>query len=119
MTTRRPSHPLPDLAVAKVKRFCDHKVPAHVRDQLVWEVETRGRAMTIYERRPPWHPDDEDKSWTKREIAKFRYDSEQFTWTLYWADRNGKWLKVPDASPAGDVDPLLRIVDENRTGAFD
>lgn len=48
MTTRRPSHPLPDLALAKVKRFCDHKIPAHVRDQLVWEVETRGRAITIY-----------------------------------------------------------------------
>jgi hypothetical protein len=60
MTTAR-VHQLPDLAVAKVKRFCDQKIPARVRDQLVWEVETRGRAITIYERRPPWHPDDENK----------------------------------------------------------
>lgn len=90
-----------------------------MRDQLVWEVETRGRAITIDERRPPWRPDDKDKSWTKREIAQFRYDFEQFTWTLYWADRNGTWLNVSDVSPAGDVDPLLGIVDENRTGAFD
>ena len=29
------------------------------------------------------------------------------------------WLKFPDAPHAGDVDPLLSIVDENRTGAFD
>ena len=50
MTTRRPSDPLPNLAVTKIERFCDHKIPAHVRDQLVWEVETRGRAITIYER---------------------------------------------------------------------
>jgi len=85
MTTPR-AHPLPDLAIAKVKRFCDQKIPVHVRDQLVWEVDTRGRAIAIYERRPPWHPDDENKEWTKREIAQFRYDPELFTWTLYWGE---------------------------------
>ena len=110
---------LPDLAIAKVKRSCDRKIPAHVRDQLVWEVETRGRAISIYERRPPWHPEDTNPVWTKREIAQFRYDPELLTWTLYWANRNGKWRKVPDAPPAGDVEPLLLVVEENRTGAFD
>lgn len=57
--------------------------------------------------------------WTKREIARFTYDPDMMTWTLYWANRNGKWLKVPDLPPAGDVESLLRIVQENRTGAFE
>lgn len=109
---------LPELAIAKVKRFCDQKIPAHVRNQLVWVVETRGRAIMIYEKRPPWRAD-YGPEWTKREIAQFRYDPEFKTWTLYWANRNGKWLKVPDAPPAGDVEPLLSIVQENRTGAFE
>jgi DUF3024 family protein len=109
---------LSELSIAKVKRFCDEKIPEHVRDQLVWKVETRGRSIMIYEHRPPWR-EDYGPEWTKREIAQFRYDLETMTWSLYWANRNGRWLKVPDAQPAGDVDPLLRIVDENRTGAFD
>jgi hypothetical protein len=109
---------LSELSVAKVKRFCDQKIPERVRDQLVWKVETRGRSITIFEHPPPWR-EDFGPEWSKRSIAQFRYDPEMMTWSLWWSDRNGKWLKVPDAPPAGDVDPLLRIVDENRTGAFD
>ncbi|MGH2728586.1 MAG: DUF3024 domain-containing protein [Actinomycetota bacterium] len=52
-------------------------------------------------------------------IAQFRYDPRSMTWSLWWSDRNGKWLRVLDAPSAGDVDPLLRIVAENHTGAFE
>ncbi len=48
---------LSELSVAKVKRFCDQKIPERVRDQLVWKVETRGRSITIFEHRPPWRED--------------------------------------------------------------
>lgn len=106
-----------DLNVAKVERFCDRKVPDHVRDQLRWEVETRGRSITIYERRVPWRGAP-DEPWTKREMAQFRCDAVGM-WTLYWANRNGRWLRVSDAPPTADIAELLRIVDENRTGAFD
>ncbi|MFA5890254.1 MAG: DUF3024 domain-containing protein [Actinomycetota bacterium] len=116
MATKRSA--LPDLAVAKVKRFCDQKIPEHVRDQLVWVVETRGRSIMIYENRPPWR-EDFGPEWSKREIARFLYDPDTMTWTLYWANRHGRWLKVPDAPPADDVEPLLRIVQEDRTGAFE
>ena len=68
--------------------------------------------------RPPWRQDYGPER-TKRGIAQFRYDAATMTSSLWWSDRNGKWLRVPDATPAGDVDRLLRIVDENRTGAFE
>lgn len=60
-----------DINVAKVQRFCDQKIPPHVRDQLLW------------------------------------------------ANRNGRWLKVPDAPATPHIDDLLRVVEENRSGAFD
>ena len=107
-------------SVASPVRFCERKIPARVRDQLVWEVATRGRSITIYERRPPWPgAADPGGPWTKREIAQFRLDETDQTWSLYWADRNGRWLLVPDAAPAPDINDLLRVVDENRSGAFD
>ncbi len=64
-----------DINVTKVERFCDAKIPGHVRTQLVWEVEARGRSITIYECRPPWPGSpDPNGPWTKREIAQFRSD---------------------------------------------
>lgn len=109
-----------DINVAKVQRFCDRSIPSHVRDQLVWEVATRGRSITIYERRPPWPgAPDPDGPWTKREIAQFRYDEASRRWTLYWADRNSRWHRVPDVPAAVDIDNLIRVVDENRSGIFD
>ncbi len=104
---------LPELAVAKVRGFCAARSRRTFATSFAGEVETRGRAIMIYEHRPPWRPDYEPE-WTKREIAQFRYDPETLTWSLYWADRNGRWLKGPDAPSAGDVEPLLRV--GKRTG---
>ncbi len=110
--------PLPDLAVAKVKRYCEKRIPPHLRNELRLEVETRGRSITIFEHRPPWRPDF-GPDWSKREIAQIRYDPETLTFTLYWADRNGRWLEYPEIGPTGDVDLLLREIEDNRSGAFD
>jgi hypothetical protein len=41
-----------DLAVAKVRRFCDQRVPAEAWDQVCLEVTTRATSITIVERRP-------------------------------------------------------------------
>ena len=43
-----------DLAVAKVRRFCDQRVPAAARDEVCLEVTTRAASITIVERRPLW-----------------------------------------------------------------
>lgn len=109
-----------DLSVAKVRRYCEGKIPPGLRDQVRWEVATRGRSITIYERRPPWPgAPDPDGPWTKREIAQFRRDAGSTRWTLYWANRNGRWLPVPDVASTPDIDDLVGVVDENRAGAFD
>src|SRR4029453_16530305 len=46
-----------DLAVAKVRRFCDQRVPAEARHQVCLEVTTRAATITILERRPLWEGD--------------------------------------------------------------
>jgi hypothetical protein len=71
-----------DLAVAKVRRFCDQRVPAEARNEVCLEVTTRGATITIVERRPLWQGG--PGAWTRMPIAQLRYDTAAGTWTLYW-----------------------------------
>jgi hypothetical protein len=43
-----------DPAVARVRRFCDQRVPAETRDQVRLEVTTWASTITIVEYRPLW-----------------------------------------------------------------
>lgn len=49
--------PVPETAVAKVKRFCEQRVPAAALHQVRLEVEVDNTAITIVERRAPWRPE--------------------------------------------------------------
>lgn len=108
---------LSELAVAKVRRFCESRIPPHVRDKIHLEVQTRGKAITIFERRPPWR-EDFGPEWSKLKIAQFRWDPNDRTWTIWWADRNGRWLRHPDADPTPDIGELVEFLDGGRSGAF-
>jgi hypothetical protein len=48
---------LPELDVARARRWCEQRVPAHVRDQIKVECDVTPRHLTIVECRPPWHED--------------------------------------------------------------
>ncbi len=109
---------LPDLAIAAVKRYCEERVTPALRSELRLEVQTRGRSITIFERRPPWRPDF-GPDWSTRPFAQLRYDPQGLTFTLYWADRNGRWLAYPGIGATRSVDRLLREIEQNRLGAFD
>jgi hypothetical protein len=73
-----------DLAVAKVRRFCDQRVPTEARHQVCLEVTTRAATITIVERRPLWEGG--PGAWTRLPIAQLRHDTAAGSWTLYWAD---------------------------------
>ena len=47
-----------------------------------------------------------------------RYDATTRRWTIYWADRNGRWLRYPPARPARSVEKLLEIIENDSSGAF-
>ncbi len=104
-------------AEAKVAAFCERRVPAHVRDKVRLEHTVRGNAITVIERRPPWR-EDFVPEWSSMKIAQLRYDATSRTWTLWWADRNGRWDRCWDVGETSDIDELLAEIDEDPTGIF-
>lgn len=77
----------------------------------------RGNSVTILERRAPWR-EDFGPEWSKGKVAQLRYDAESKLWSLWWADRNGRWLSYRDFTPSPDLKDALKQLDEDRTGAF-
>jgi hypothetical protein len=108
---------LPDLDLAKITRFCERRVPARVRDQVRLEVEVRGRAVTIVERRVPWRPE-LGPDWTRLSVARLRYIRSEGGWVLYWADRNERWHRYTRSVPSPHVDPLLAEIEADPTAIF-
>jgi hypothetical protein len=49
-------------------------------------------------------------------VAQLRYD--HGSWTLYWADRNGRWRPYSDLDPWPRLDDLLAEIDRDPAGAF-
>lgn len=50
--------------------------------------------------------------------AQFRFDPDQLQWTLFWADRNGRWHPYDDVMPTPDRADLLAEVNADPTGIF-
>ncbi len=92
-------------------------MPALARDQVGLEFSARGNAITIVERRPPWHPG-LGPDWSSLKIAQLRYDPAASTWSLYCCDRNERWFQYFDIEPSRDVRPLLAEIDADPTGIF-
>lgn len=106
---------LPDLDVEKIRRFCRARVPAAVADKVRVDATTRGKTVSIHERRPPW--DGSPGEWTSTPIAQLRYEGEGL-WTLYFSDRNGKWVRFPEREPFQPVDVLVNELEEDSTCLF-
>src|SRR4051812_32245782 len=79
---------LPDLDVARVRRWCAGRVPEHARDHLRFECDLAPRHLTIVERRPPWHRD-LGAEWGSSAIARLRFTATDKCWTCTGATGNG------------------------------
>ncbi len=114
---------LPELvrrtAEKKVAEFCKRRIPPHVRDEIRLEFGFRGNSVTIFECRPPWEGLPEQVvEWSRMKIVQLRYDPSTREWTLFWADRNGRWLRYWDLDPDPDLDRLIREIDDDPMCAF-
>ena len=108
--------PLTKQAIdARLNRYCEERVPEHVRDQIRLLFKVRGLSVTLFESRPLWN---DPTQWVDGKIAQFRYDLETGTWTLYCADRNGRWHRYDPQVPSKDFDDLLQEVERDPTGIF-
>jgi hypothetical protein len=109
--------PPPELAVARVQRWCRQRVPEHALSQVRVECESSGRDVTIVECRAPWSPDI-GPEWTRFPVARLRYLTSRGVWRLYWRDRDGGWHEYPGLPFARDVGQLLEEVDRDPTALF-
>jgi Protein of unknown function (DUF3024) len=98
-----------------VGRYCEERVPSHLRDKLRIEYEIRGNSVTIVERRPPWSPE-LPPEWSRLGVAQLRF--EEAKWVLYWSDRNGKWHLYDLFDPKPDLSAALAEVDDDPTAIF-
>jgi len=111
--------PIPELTRRRAERLLqqliDRRVPPRVRNEIRMSVETRGNSVTLFEDRPVWRMPGQ---WTHGKIAQFRYDPTSDRWTLYWSDRNGRWLRNPTTRPTTNIAALIQEVDKDPAGAF-
>jgi DUF3024 family protein len=105
----------PETDLAKIRKYCQTRVPARLRDQVRIEASVRGGSVTIVECRPPWQSNLTE--WSKVRVAQLRYSASTHEWNLYWADRNGRWHRYDDFPP-GRVDQVLREIESDPTGIF-
>jgi Protein of unknown function (DUF3024) len=106
---------LPEFDVEKVKRWCEDRVPARVRDKVRIEMTTKGKTISIYERRPHWQG--KPVEWSKTRIAQIRYEGDG-TWTLYFGDRHDKWTLYFDLDPHQPIDVIINELEEDHTCVF-
>jgi len=106
---------IPDIALAKIRRFCEHRTPPEFRNQMRLEATSRGNSVTVSDHRPFWDTSDE---WVSMKIAQLRYQPETQEWTLYWADSNSRWHRYDDLESTRDLDAVIAEIDEDPTCIF-
>jgi hypothetical protein len=97
---------LPEIDLAKIRRYAEGRVPAHARHQVRIELEVSGGSVTIVECRAPWTPE-VGPEWIRHPIARLRFGAATSTWMLYWRDRNLVWHRYKDVDATPFVGPLL------------
>jgi hypothetical protein len=109
--------PLPEIDVARVRRWCAARVPEHARHQVRVECEVDRYYLTIVERRAPWRADF-GPEWTRLPIARLRYTKVSKKWTLHWRDRNLRFHRYDRIEPSAAVTALIDEIDRDPTGIF-
>jgi hypothetical protein len=111
-----PSAPVPELDLARVRRWCAAAVPDRALHQVRVEFHVRGRNVTLCETRAPF---DGVGEWTHFAMAQLRYRVGTKDWALYWRDRNERWHEYVEGNrQIGSVGQLLAEVDDDPTSIF-
>jgi hypothetical protein len=108
---------LPELDVARVRRWCQQRVPEHARSQVTVEYDATPRHVTIVECRPPWRAET-GAEWTRFPIARLRYAKATGQWSLYWRDRHLRFHLYDRIAPSARIDDLLREIDRDPAAIF-
>ena len=108
---------IPELDLARIRRYCDGKVPAHLQDKIRIEIDVRGRSVTILECRPPWSPE-YGPAWSRAPVARLRHLKARNVGLLDWSDRNSRWHRYDLIAPTPHVARLLAEIEKDPTSTF-
>ena len=108
---------LPELDVARARRWCAQRVPAHLRNEVRVECDVGSRHLTIVECRPPWHKD-MGVDWTRFPIARLRHTKATGRWSLYWRDRHLRFHLYDRLAPSARIEDLLQEIGRDPTAIF-
>lgn len=99
-----------------IGRLCQQRTSPEFADELRFVYEVDGHSVSIYEIRPVWN--DPSKT-TKMGVARFKYTRTKKEWRLYWMRRDLEWhLYDPDVAISKSLEPLVEVVETDRSGAF-
>jgi hypothetical protein len=108
---------IPETDLARVRRYCEARVPVEHRDQIRIEPRVHGKTVTIVECRPPWHADlGPDRS--ENPQARMKYDETTAAWTLYWFNRNSRAHVYDLIEPHQPMADILAEVERDPTCIF-
>ena len=74
----------------------------------------RRNRVTLIEHKPTLNP----MEWAEVPFVQFLYDPAAGTWTLFSADRKGRWRTYEGVPCGSDIQTLLAVVDEDPTGSI-
>jgi hypothetical protein len=103
------------LVEAKLKEYCERRIPIHARSSVRLTYNIRGNSVTLNEERPLFT---DPSKWVATAVAQFRFNPHTSEWTLYCADRNSRWHDYTESDPDPKIEALLKAVDEDVTGIF-
>jgi len=112
--------PLNDIERAQVQATVGAMVerqqpPPEIQDQLRIEMEIDGHRVRVWTVRPQYMNPTET---VRSAVAQFTYVRTRDAWTLHWMRADGKWHRWRPEESTGPLADLVRIVEEDRAGAF-
>ena len=98
-----------------VGAMCRRHSPPQFENELKFVYEVDGHNVSVYEVRPRW---DNPREQTKIGVARFKFVRARKEWKLYWMRRDLKWHLYDPSEIPKDLESLVKVVDEDRNGAF-
>ncbi|HEO97874.1 MAG TPA: DUF3024 domain-containing protein [Epsilonproteobacteria bacterium] len=111
-----PIPPIQKQLVEKLMQaYCESRIPKEIQNQIRLSYTIRGNNITLIESRPFWK---DETRWIDMKIAQVRFDNDSKTFTLYCADRNGRWHLYDFMEPSTELEEILLEIDRDPTGIF-
>ncbi|MBN2544013.1 DUF3024 domain-containing protein [bacterium] len=96
-------------------QYCEDKVPLEYQNEIKIKYYLRGNSIYLIESRPSYFKPSE---WLDLKVAKFQFNPDDKTWSLYWANRNERWFEYDYCEPTPELKDLLKAVENDETGVF-